>query len=140
MKANITYPRQASIAGRHLARFLVGEKLKHRDADKSSGSYRLSGYVHYLEQKHGWTIERCVVTDDSYDPIGRKAIYTEYWLPYFLIQRAGAEGQEYARNVLDRETQKIAERVAATTLNAALYPKQTVLGNITQDRTLRENV
>lgn len=139
MKANITYPRQASIAGRHLFRFLLAEKLKHRDADESHGSYRLSGYVDHLQQKHGWTFERLVGKDDFYDSIGRIAIYTGYWLPYCLIQRAGAEGQEYARKVLGWETQKIAERVAATTPNAALYPKQTALGNITQDRSLRKN-
>lgn len=117
---NLTYPRFGTNSSRYLSRFLLGEKLKHRDADKVAGSYRLSGYTHYLKSKHGWPIASRELTDDTLDPIGRTALFTEYWLDRSTIQRAGDDGQEYAERVLGWETERIASRVAATTPNAEI--------------------
>lgn len=119
MKSNITYPRKTSNTARFLARFLLGERLRHRQADNVVGSYRLAGYVGYLTKKHGWNFDRHDIKDDSLDPIGRSSDYTEYWLPIELINWAGIEGQDYARKVLSWEAERIAERVETTTPSKA---------------------
>jgi len=118
MKTNISYPRKNSLAGRCLARMLKHEILMHRDADKVSGSYRLSGYVHYLQIKHGWHIDRCEVVEATPDPIGRNAPLAKYWLPDWLIKWAGTDGQSYADDVLNLEAKRIAAREAVTSLAA----------------------
>ncbi len=124
MKRNISYPRKSTISGRYLARFLLSEKLKHRNADCMSGSYRLAGHVNYLERQHNWKFLRDELTEDSADPTGRKATYTEYQLPPDLIEWAGSEGQEYAIQVLNLESEKIAEREAATSPTAEIESNQ----------------
>lgn len=125
MSFNNTYPRPSTISARCLARMLLGERLSHRDGDNATGSYRLAGLVHYLEQVHGWPIARTTIIEDSKDPAGRKAEYTEYWLEEALIQWIGEEGQDYGREVLALETKRIAERLAATSYPANVIPSRT---------------
>lgn len=124
MKLDISYPRKSTISGRYLVRFLLGETLKHRIADGMSGSYRLAGHVGYLEHKHSWKFLRNEVTEESADPTGRKATYTEYQLPTTLIEWAGGEGQVYAAEVLNWESEKIAEREAVTSPTAEIESNQ----------------
>lgn len=117
---NISYPRQNAIAARCHARMLKGERLAHRAADNCAGSYRLAGYVHYLEKKHNWEFERVEFTDDTRDPAGRRAIYTEYRLSEEMIKWAGDEGQKWASEVLQLEAERIARKeVAAASLAEA---------------------
>lgn len=112
---NIKYPyRKQTLCARTLARLLTGEHLKHRDADLMSGSYRLSGYVHYLEKHYGWPILRAENVTDTGDPVGRSALYAVYWLSEEIIQWAGKAGQDWANDVLHIEAERIAEREAAT--------------------------
>lgn len=125
MTSHTTYPRPSTISARCLARLLLGERLSHRDGDSATGSYRLAGLVHYLEQVHGWPIARTTIIEDSKDPAGRKAEYTEYWLEDALIKWAGEEGQDYGREVLALETKRIAERLAATSHPAGDNPSRT---------------
>lgn len=122
MSLSISYPKANCLCARYLARFLQGETLKHRGADSATGSYRLASHVHYLQDKHGWQIERREVTEATRDPIGRAATFMEYWLPTSLIAWAGVEGQEYVEKVLELEAKKIAERLAATSPTAENNP------------------
>lgn len=133
MSAHITYPRKNSLAARCLSRMLKGEILMHRDADTVSGSYRLSGYVHYLQTKHSWLIERCEVVQATPDPIGRNAPLAKYWLPDWLIKWSGADGQNYADDVLHLEAKRIAEREALTSLSAEI--KSAVLNSLVEQST-----
>lgn len=112
---NIKFPeRKSSLCARTLARLINGEHLKHRDADSVSGSYRLSGYIHYLQTKYGFPIERTDSVSDTGDPVGRSAPYTEYWLSDVLLKWIGQAGLDWAREVLALEAVRIAEREAAT--------------------------
>lgn len=118
MNLNISYPKPSCLCARYLARFLQGETLKHRDADSATGSYRLASHVHYLQEKHGWQIERREVTEATRDPTGRAATFMEYWLTTSVIEWAGSQGQEYVEQVLELEALRIAERLAATSQTA----------------------
>jgi hypothetical protein len=102
----------------------------HRDADTVSGSYRLSGYVHYLQTKHGWLIERCKVVQATPDPIGRNALMAKYWLSEWFIHWAGLDGQSYADDVLKLEAKRIAVREAVTSLTAEI--KSAVLNSLVE--------
>ena len=88
MKNNITYPRKETNISRILARLLIGEVLDHRKGDRETGSYRLAGPISALGKDHNWHIERKDLIYNSRDPIGRRATYTEYWLPSSLIKWA----------------------------------------------------
>lgn len=120
MKANISYPRKNSLAGRCLARFINGEILEHRDADSVTGSYRLAAVVHYLESVHHWSIFRYEQAEPTPDPIGRSAVYMRYMLAEGLIEWAGDDGQQWASDVLNLEAKRIAEREAATSQSAEI--------------------
>jgi hypothetical protein len=104
--SNCTFPRKNSIAARILARLLKGEQLKHREADALTGSYRLSGYIHYLEKQHRWIISRREETEPTRDPIRRDSSFTLYWLSNEQIKWMGEEGQIFADEVLRWETEK----------------------------------
>ncbi len=120
MKANISYPRKNSLAGRYLARFINGEILDHRDADSITGSYRLAAVVHYLESAHHWSIFRYEQIEPTPDPIGRSAVFMRYMLTEEMIAWAGEFGQEWARDVLNMESKRIADREAATSQSAEI--------------------
>jgi len=125
MTLNISYPNPNCLCARYLARFLQGETLKHREADSATGSYRLASHVHYLQEKHGWHIERREVTEATRDPTGRAATFMEYWLATSLIEWAGSQGQEYVEKVMELEAIRIAERLAATSPTADDNPDGT---------------
>ncbi|RLU00601.1 MAG: hypothetical protein D9N14_04865 [Ketobacter sp.] len=125
MTLNISYPKPQCLCARYLARFLQGETLKHREADSATGSYRLASHVHYLQEKHGWHIERREVTEATRDPTGRAATFMEYWLATSLIEWAGSQGQEYVEKVLELEAIRIADRLAATSPTADDNPMET---------------
>ena len=120
-----SYPRPRGISARCLARLLKGETLKHREADDVTGSYRLAAFICYLEQKHGWEIQRREVNENTKDPTGRTAKYMEYWLQEHFIKWAGKEGQEYVEKVFEIENKRIAERLAATSPTANDNPVKT---------------
>lgn len=112
---NIKFPeRKNTLCARTLARLLIGEHLKHRDADLVSGSYRLSGYVHYLQERYGWRIERKECITDTGDPVGRNAPYTVYWLSDEVLSWSGQMGRDWAADVLRLEKERIAGREAGT--------------------------
>lgn len=120
MKANISYPRKNSLAGRYLARFINGEILDHRNADSITGSYRLAAVVHYLESAHHWSIFRYEQSEPTPDPIGRSAVFTRYMLTEEMIRWAGDDGQQWASDVLNLESKRIADREAATSQSAEI--------------------
>lgn len=120
MKANISYPRKNSLAGRALARLILGEILDHRHADFISGSYRLAAHIWYLESVHHWSIFRYEQSEPTPDPIGRSAVFMCYMLTEEMIAWAGEFGQQWARDVLNLESKRIAEREAATSRSAEI--------------------
>lgn len=120
MKPNITFPRKNSLAGRTLARLILGEILDHRHADFISGSYRLAAHIWYLESKHNWSIFRYEQPEPTPDPIGRSAVFVCYMLTEEVIEWASDEGQKWASDVLNLESKRIAEREAATSLSAEI--------------------
>lgn len=135
MKTNISYPRKNSLAGRYLARFLNGEILDHRDADSKTGSYRLAAVVHYLESVHHWSIFRYEQSEPTPDPIGRSAVFMRYMLAEEMIAWAGEFGQEWARDVLNLESKRTAEREAATSQSAEI--KSELLNTLTNQNNTR---
>lgn len=118
MKSNIGYPRRTTLVARCLARFLNGEILDHRDADSVSGSYRLAAVVHYLESKLKWSVFRYECDEATPDPAGRKARFARYMFTEDMIAWAGEDGQSWARDVLNLEAKRVAEREAATSRSA----------------------
>lgn len=120
MKANISYPRKNSLAGRALARLILGEILDHRHADFISGSYRLAAHIWYLESVHHWSIFRYKQLEPTPDPVGRNAEFKRYMFTEEMISWAGELGQEWARDVLSLESKRIAEREAATSQSAEI--------------------
>lgn len=129
MKANISYPRKNSLAGRTLARLILGEILDHRHADFISGSYRLAAHIWYLEFKHHWSIFRYEQPEPTPDPIGRSAVFMCYMLTEEVIEWAGDDGQQWASDVLNLEAKRIAEREAATSQSAEI--KSELLNTLT---------
>lgn len=120
MRVNISYPRKKSLAGRTLARLILGEILDHRHADFISGSYRLAAHIWYLESVHHWSIFRYEQLESTPDPIGRSAVFMCYMLTEELIGWAGDDGQQWARDVLNLESKQIADREAATSQSAEI--------------------
>jgi len=87
---------------------------------EGTGSYRLAAVVHYLESAHHWSIFRYEQFEPTPDPIGRSAVFMRYMLTEEMIAWAGEFGKEWARDVLNLESKRIAEREAATSQSAEI--------------------
>lgn len=78
-------PRTDTLTGRALMRLMIGHKFTHRDYQNETASYRLSGCIEQLRNRHGWPIESTKETAPTKDPTGRNATYVRYSLdPVFL--------------------------------------------------------
>ena len=73
-----TFPRTHTLTARALMRLLKGEKFTHRDFQNQTASYRLSGYIEHLRNRHGWIIESKEETAPTSDKVKRIAIYARY--------------------------------------------------------------
>jgi len=73
-----TIPKTDSLAARSLMRLLIGQKFTHKDFLRETGSYRLSGYVESLSNRHNWPIESLLEWGQTSDPTGRRTIYARY--------------------------------------------------------------
>ncbi len=124
-----TYPRKKCIAGRVAARLAQGQIINHREVDFLTGSYRLAGYIHYLEESHHWQIMRRQITEATRDPTGRKAVFTEYFLSIGFLNTLD-EPLEWAMNVFSYENERRAEREAATPQTADYRTRGPVKDNL----------
>ena len=77
---NLIFPRINSLEARALRRLLpAGRLMSHRDFDRKSHSYRLSGYIGFLRDK-GWPIVNHDEIKETKDVVPRKALFTRYEL------------------------------------------------------------
>lgn len=76
-----TFPRLGTLTARALMRLLTGKQFTHRDFQNETASYRLSGYIEQLRNRHGWPIETIEETAPTKDPMGRMATYGRYLIP-----------------------------------------------------------
>lgn len=77
---NPTFPRTDTLTARALMRLLIGQMFTHRDFQNATASYRLSGYIEQLRNRHGWQIETKEETAPTKDPTGRNATYVRYYI------------------------------------------------------------
>lgn len=75
-----TFPRTDTLLARALMRLVTGQRFTHRDFQNETASYRLSGYIEQLRNRHGWTIETLDETAPTSDPTGRTATYGRYFI------------------------------------------------------------
>jgi hypothetical protein len=73
-----TFPRTDTLTARALMRLVSGRQFTHRDFQNETASYRLSGYIEQLRNRHNWPIETKEETAPTNDPTGRAAIYGRY--------------------------------------------------------------
>ncbi len=89
-------PRANTLTDRALMRLMTGRKFTHRDYQNETASYRLSGYIEQLRNRHGWPIESTEETAPTKDPTGRNATYTRYSLdPEFLTSVKADMGERF---------------------------------------------
>ncbi|MFX1761906.1 helix-turn-helix domain-containing protein [Paraburkholderia sp. A1RI-2L] len=86
-----------TVTASFLAALLEGNTLTGMEAVFSQSTTRAAAWVHYLEGKYGWTIERREVADGTND--GRISWVTRYWLSDESIEASFAAG---AREWIDR--------------------------------------
>lgn len=96
-----TFPRVYTLTGRALMRLMTGRKFTHRDYQNETASYRLSGYIEQLRNRHGWPIESAEETAPTKDPTGRKATYARYSLDPEFLQSARTEMGERFDNFIE---------------------------------------
>ncbi|HDR9078208.1 TPA: hypothetical protein QDA98_000758 [Burkholderia vietnamiensis] len=120
---NGSLPRRVNtVTASFLAELLEGNALTGMEAVFRQSTTRAAAWVHYLESKYGWTIERHEVADGTND--GRISWVTRYWLSDESREAAFAAG---ARGWIDRVQAAIHNRRAnadevktrAARLNAA---------------------
>ncbi|WP_446807944.1 hypothetical protein ACH50O_11555 [Methylomonas sp. 2BW1-5-20] len=94
-------PRTDTLTGRALMRLMTGRKFTHRDYQNETASYRLSGYIEQLRNRHGWPIESTEETAPTKDPIGRNATYSRYSLDPEFLRSVRAEMGERFDNFIE---------------------------------------
>lgn len=107
--ATFKFPKADTLKARTLARLLRGESLTHRSFDKEAHTYRLASSIEQLRDD-GWPIVTTPMVADTADPAGRIARYGVYDLPAEAIQKAGAEGRDFAHRVFEWEALRATAR------------------------------
>jgi hypothetical protein len=82
-----SFPRYDTLMGRALMRLLLGRKFTHREFQDETASYRLSGYIESLRNRHDWPIETKEETAPTSDPTGRAATYGRYYISKDVLHR-----------------------------------------------------
>jgi len=81
-----TFPRTDTLIARALMRLAIGKKVTHIEFQDETASYRLSGYIEQLRNKHNWPIETKEESAPTNDKTGRIATYGRYLIePDVLI-------------------------------------------------------
>ncbi len=86
-----TFPRADTLTARALMRLLTGQKFTHRDFQNETASYRLSGYIEQLRNRHHWPIETKEEPAPTSDPTGRAATYGRYLIEPETLKALRAE-------------------------------------------------
>ncbi len=108
-----TFPRAHTLTARALMRLLTGLQFTHRNFQNETASYRLSGYIEQLRNRHHWPIETKEETNRTNDPVPRLATYGRYSIePEVLAMLRAEMGERVDRFI---ETVKHYERRAAAT-------------------------
>lgn len=81
-----TFPRTDTLTARALMRLLIGRQFTHRDFQNETASYRLSGYIEQLRNRHHWPIETIEETAPTRDPTGRNATYGRYMIQQDVLE------------------------------------------------------
>jgi hypothetical protein len=81
-----TFPKPDTLTGRALMRLLLGGQFTHRDFQNETSSYRLSGYIESLRNRHHWPINSYEETAPTRDPVGRVATYVRYSIPANVLR------------------------------------------------------
>jgi hypothetical protein len=96
-----------TVTASFLAELLEGNALTGMEAVFRQSTTRAAAWVHYLEGKYGWTIERREIADGTND--GRISWVTRYWLSDESREAAFAAG---ARGWIDRVQAAVSKRRA----------------------------
>jgi hypothetical protein len=75
-----TFPRTDTLTARALMRLLTGQQFTHRDFQNETSSYRLSGYIEQLRNRHGWPIETKDETSLIRGAVPRIVTYARYFI------------------------------------------------------------
>jgi hypothetical protein len=95
MKAPIA-PIKDTLTVRGLMRLMIGRKFTHRDFQNETASYRLSGFIAQLLNRHGRQIESSEKLAPTKDPASRNSTYAPYSLdPEFLISVRAEMGERF---------------------------------------------
>jgi len=86
-----TLPRTSTLTARALMRLLTGQRFTHRDFQNETASYRLSGYIEQLRNRHGWPIETKEETARTTDKVPRLATYGRYLIEPEVLTMLRAE-------------------------------------------------
>jgi len=93
-----TLPRIDTLTARALVRLVLGQQFTHRDFQNETASYRLSGYIEQLRNRHNWPIETKEESAPTNDKTGRIATYGRYLIePDVLIGLRLMMGERLAR-------------------------------------------
>ncbi|MDD5267165.1 MAG: hypothetical protein PHO08_08565 [Methylococcales bacterium] len=96
-----TFPRTGTLTARSLMRLVSGQKFTHRDFQNETASYRLSGYIEQLRNRHGWPIETKEETAHTSDKTGRVATYGRYFIEPEVLAMLRAELGERLERFID---------------------------------------
>ena len=86
-----TFPKTDTLTARAGMRLLTGQRFTHRDFQNETASYRLSGYIEQLRNRHHWPIETKEETAPTSDPTGRTATYGRYLIEPEVLTMLRAE-------------------------------------------------
>ncbi|MCK9635872.1 MAG: hypothetical protein M0R41_06310 [Methylobacter tundripaludum] len=96
-----TFPRTDTLTARALMRLVTGQQFTHRDFQNETASYRLSGYIEQLRNRHGWQIETKEETAPTSDPTGRATTYGRYLIEPEILKALPAELGERINKFID---------------------------------------
>jgi hypothetical protein len=95
------FPKTDTLTARALMRLLGGRQFTHRDFQNETGSYRLSGYIEQLRNRHSWQIETKEETAPTTDPTGRTATYGRYLIETEILAGLRLELGERLDNFIE---------------------------------------
>lgn len=97
--------RRDTVVAAVLAGLLESNRLTGMESVFNQSTTRLSAYVHYIEKRYDWNIERRDMAVDTSD--GRTTWITVYWLPQETISKAFEAGaREWVDSVKVARTER----------------------------------
>jgi hypothetical protein len=81
------WPPRASLSGRALSELLRGQRIKHPDFMRTTGSWRLAEPIRKLRRSYGWPVETIEIQSPT--PENPARVIGEYLLPQWVIESVG---------------------------------------------------